>query len=245
VSYYRQGPHRPAGFGIGVPPVTPCVKALMIACGAVWLVQVLTTRAMDLHLELLLGLVPARVLEGWVWQLVTYMFLHDPRDPMHLLFNLLQLWMFAGELERVWGARGFLRFYAICGLGAGVSAVALGLIVGGISKEIPTGASGALFGLLVAYAIVFARRTILFMLIFPMQARTMALILVGLNLFYLFGQPGGTVSHIAHLGGALTGYLLLKRAWRIGDLYRDLRWKIRRRKFKMMPPDGPDDRWLH
>ena len=107
------------------------------------------------------------------------------------------------------------------------------------------GASGALFGLFVAYGVVFARRTILFMLIFPMQARTMALLLVGLNFFYLVSQPGSTVSYVAHLGGALAGYLYLKRAWRIGQFYRELRWKIRRRKFKMMPPNDPEDPWVN
>jgi len=229
--------------------MTPCVKGLIIACGAMWLVQLVALHVLHQDLSPILGLVPALVVHGWIWQLATYMFLHDPHDPLHLLLNMLMLWMFAGELERVWGLRGFLRYYLVCGLGAGVSAVILGLLAGDVAAFVPTiGASGALFGLLVAYGVVFARRTILFMLIFPMQARTMAMILVALNLFYLLGQsnqPGAQVSHVAHLGGALTGFLVLKRAWRLGELYRELRWKFRRRKFKMMPPEGPDDRWLH
>ena len=81
------------------------------------------------------------------------------------------------------------------------------------------------------------------MLIFPMQARHMAWILIGINFFYLLSQPGSGVSHIAHLGGALAGYLYLKRAWRIGEFYRELRWKIRRRRFKSVSRD--DDPWLN
>jgi membrane associated rhomboid family serine protease len=170
------------------------------------------------------------------------MFLHNPGDPFHLLFNMLMLWMFGGELERFWGARGFLTYYLICGLGAGVVITLAGLAMGGLDAVTPTiGASGALFGMFIAYGTVFARRTVLFMLLFPMQARTMAMLLTALSVFYLIGQPGGNVSHVAHLGGALTGFLYLKRVWRVGDLYRELRWRIRRRRFKMVPP--PDDRW--
>jgi membrane associated rhomboid family serine protease len=189
--------------------------------------------------------VPVAVIRGALWELLTYVFAHNWAGPMHILFNMLMLWMFGGELERFWGQRAFLRYYLVCGAGGGVCATILGLIVGGLHAEVPTiGASGALFGLFVAFGIVFARRTVLFMFFFPMQARTMALILVGLNLFYLFSQPGSGVSHIAHLGGALTGYLYLNRAWRIGEFTRELRWKIRRRKFKVMSPKDPGD-WIH
>jgi len=242
MNYYRQGPYRPSGFGLEVPGLTPCVKRLIIGNAAVWLGQ-LVCRGLAVPLESWLGLVPQEVLFR-PWQVVTYMFLHNPQDPFHLLFNMLMLWMFGGELERFWGPRGFLGYYAICGLGAGVTIAVAGLAAGGVEARIPTtGASGALFGIFVAYGIVFARRTVLFMLLFPMQARTMAMLLTGLSLFYLIGQPGGSVSHVAHLGGAATGFLYLKRVWRLGDLYRDLRWKVRRRRFKMVPP--PDDRWLH
>jgi membrane associated rhomboid family serine protease len=243
MSYYRQGPYRPSGFGLEVPGLTPYVKYLMVSSAAVWLAQ-LVFRWLDQPLEPLLGVVPHDVLRGQIWQLGTYMFLHNPQDPFHLLFNMLMLWMFGGELERFWGPRGFLIYYLICGLGAGVTITLAGLATGGVEARIPTtGASGALFGVFVAYGIVFARRTVLFMLLFPMQARTMAMLLTGLSLFYLIGQPGSGVSHVAHLGGAATGFLYLKRVWRVGDLYRELRWKVRRRRFKMVPP--PDDRWVH
>jgi membrane associated rhomboid family serine protease len=82
------------------------------------------------------------------------------------------------------------------------------------------------------------------MFFFPMQARTMSMILVGLSFFYLLSQPGGGVSHIAHLGGALTGYLYLKRAWKVGEFFRELRWKVRRRKFKVTSKRDPDE-WIN
>jgi len=231
--------------GIGVPQLSPYVKAIIIANVAIWFVQFALLRTAGVDLSQWFGAVPMRVVTGWLWQPVTYMFLHNPADPFHLLFNMLMLWMFGGELERVWGGPAFLRYYLVCGVGGGICAVLLGLASGGLHAQVPTiGASGALFGLFVAYGIVFARRTILFMLIFPMQARTMAMLLVGLNLFYLLSQPGSGVSHIAHLGGALAGFLYLKRAWRVGEFYRELRWKIKRRRFKSVSRSD-DDHWVN
>ena len=85
------------------------------------------------------------------------------------------------------------------------------------------------------------------MLIFPMKARTMAIIMFVVTFFYTFTQPAGGISHIAHLGGAVVGFLYLKRAWRVGDLIREMRWKSQRRKFKVMQSDDRDDsdRWVN
>jgi membrane associated rhomboid family serine protease len=232
---------------IGVPGLTPMIKKIMVVSGVVWMCQlVLAWNGIDLARGFDgygLGVVPAKVIRGALWEPLTYIFLHDTRSVMHILFNMLMLWMFGGELERFWGGRAFLRFYLVCGAGGGIAATVLGLIVGGADGA-TIGASGALFGLFVGFGTVFARRTVLFMFFFPMQARTMAAILIGMNLFYLFSQPGSGVSHIAHLGGALTAYLYLNRAWRIGEFTRELRWKIRRRKFKVMSPKDPDE-WIH
>jgi len=245
MSYYRHGPHRPSGVGIGVPGLTPMVKKIIIANVVIWLGQMLLYKGAQFDLSRWFGVVPGSVIRGYLWQPLTYMFLHNPRDAVHILFNMLMLWMFGGELERYWGGRGFLRYYLVAGAGGGLCATILGLIFGGDHARIATiGASGALFGLFVAFGIVFARRTVLFMFFFPMQARTMSLILVGLSFFYLLSQPGDGVSHIAHLGGALAGYLYLKRAWKVGEFFRDLRWKIRRRKFKVMTKRDPDE-WIH
>ena len=204
MSYYRQGPFRPPGSGmrIGMPPLTPYLKTLMIVCGAVWLLQVVLSFAKfniaGLAFEQIFGVVPVLVIKGLVWQPLTYMFLHSPVDPFHILLNLLFIWMFGGELERHWGSRAFLRYYLVCGMGAGIFITIWAFIVGtGTTTTI--GASGALFGLIIAFGMIFADRTVLFMLIFPMKARTMAMILFGITFFLTFRSSGGLVSHAGHL----------------------------------------------
>jgi len=252
MSYYRKGPFRPPGSGmkIGMPPLTPYLKIIMIVCGAVWLLQVILSFAKfsvaGRTFEQWFGVVPAEVVTGFVWQPLTYMFLHSPLDPLHLLLNLLFIWMFGGELERHWGSRAFLRYYLVCGVGAGVFITIWGFVVG-TTGTTTIGASGALFGLIIAFGMIFAERTVLFMLIFPMKARTMAMILFGITFFFTIRSSGSFISHAGHLGGALTGFLYLKRVWRVGDFYRELKWKVRRRRFKVIEPDKKDDsdRWVN
>jgi len=247
MSFYRQGPHRPGGYGmggIGVPPVTPMVRMIMIACAAVWLAQFALYQWIDL--AQVFGVVPRRILQGWIWQPFTSMFLHDPGGIMHILFNMLLLWMFGSELERLWGSRPFLRYYLVCGVGAGIAAVVFGFAVSGMQNSVTIGASGAVFGLIIAYGIVFAERTILFMLIFPMKARTLAMIMFAIAFVSTLRPGGGGVSHISHLGGAVVGFLYLKRAWRVGDFYRELQWRVRRRRFKVMQSKRDDpDHWVN
>jgi membrane associated rhomboid family serine protease len=221
------------------------VKAIIIACVVVWLAQYLASDVFGQNLAQHLGVVPAMLIRGAIWQPFTYMFLHSQASPMHLLLNMLMVWMFGGALERHWGSRAFLRYFLVCGVAGGLGAAVLGLLVG--ASRVPTiGASGAVFGLCVAYGIVFAERTVLFMMFFPMKARTMALLMVGLNLYYLLSDRGaGGISHIAHITGALAGYLYLRRVWNFGPFWRELRWRWRRRRFKLMPPKDPPDRWLN
>jgi membrane associated rhomboid family serine protease len=232
-----------------MPPLTPYLKMIMIVCGAVWLLQVILSFAgftlAGKAFEQIFGVVPALVIKGFVWQPLTYIFLHSPLDPLHLILNMLFIWMFGGELERHWGSRAFLRYFIVCGVGAGVFITIWGFIVGAETTT-TIGASGALFGLIIAFGMIFADRTVLFMLIFPMKARTMAMILFGITFFFTIRGPGGVVSHAGHLGGALTGFLYLKRAWRIGDFYRELKWSVRRRRFKVIEPDKDDpDHWVN
>ena len=190
MSYYRQGPTRPPGSGmIGVPGVTPFVRLLIIINGAVWILQVLLNFAGfqigGLRFEQIFGVVPGLVARGFVWQIGTYMFLHAPGQILHILLNMLMLWMFGGDLERRWGSRAFLRYYLVSGLGGGVFIALVGFF-GGQSATTTIGASGAIFGIIVAFGIIFAERTVLFALIFPMKARTMAMILFALTFFYTF-----------------------------------------------------------
>ena len=248
MSYYRNsspyGGYR-GGDTLGLPVVTPVNKALMIACGAVWIVEFLA--AITLHVDYIspiLGLVPGRVVSGWVWQLATYIFLHAPLSPSHIVFNLLAMWMFGGELERYWGGRKYLTYWFVCGIGAGLT-VTIASAWRPAAASIPTiGASGAIFGLIVAYGTIFAERRILMYLLVPIRARTMAWIYFGIAFVSMIAQPGDGVSQVAHVGGAVVGWLYLKRAWRLSDLWREARWAIKRRRFKVMPPDDRD-RWIH
>jgi membrane associated rhomboid family serine protease len=243
MSFYRQGPYRTYGTSIGIPPLTPMVRAIMIACAAVWVAQLLLECVLRLvPLSQIFGLVPALVFQGGLWQPVTYLWLHSPVDPFHLLFNMLFLWILGGDLERHWGGRAFLRYYLVCGIGAGLFIALAGLFA---NPGVPTiGASGAIFGLILAYGMIFSERVILFMMIFPMKARTFAWVMFAVTFFYTFGHASSGISHIAHLGGMVVGYLYLKRAWRLGEFFQELRWRLRRRKFKVMPPRD-DDRWVN
>jgi membrane associated rhomboid family serine protease len=249
MSFYRQGPGRPSGTGIrlGVPGLTPYVKIIMIVCAGVWLIQVLLYSLGAIDLSGWLGLVPSGTAAGKLWQPLTYMFLHDPRGLLHLLFNMLMLWMFGGELERYWGGRSFLRYYMVCGIGAGLITFLVNYFITGMRETAVIGASGAIYGLFMAYGMVFGDRIIHYMLIFPMKARTFAMIMLGLTFFYTVFQSGTGIAHIAHLGGAVVGFLYLKRAWRLGEFYREMRWKMMRKKFKVMPPDDRNDfdRWVN
>lgn len=244
MSYYRQGPNRPGGGGgsvtIGIPPVTPAFRGLLIACAAIFLLQ----HALPELLVDWFGLTPANVIRGMVWQLGSYIFLHASLG--HIFFNMLVLWMFGGELERIWRTREFLKYFAICGVGAGVAVTLQSLLGGGSGMGAVTiGASGAIYGIIMAYGVVFAERRVLFMMIFPMKAKTLAMILFFLAAYYNFTSPGGGVSHIAHFGGALTGLIYLKKLWRIDKLIAKIRWNMQRRRFKVMMGDHDKDKWTH
>ena len=154
-------------------------------------------------LRLVLGLQPASVIGSLaVWQLVTYMFVHA--DVLHIVFNMLTLWMFGVELERLWGTAFFSRYYAVTGVGAGLCTLLVSLLPFGFSHHmylaVTIGASGAIYALLLAYALYFPNRQILF-IIFPLPARVFVMILGGIALLLSISNPEGGVAHIAHLGG--------------------------------------------
>jgi membrane associated rhomboid family serine protease len=199
---------------------------------------------------LFLGLTPRIVIEQfWIWQLATYAFLHG--GAVHILFNMLGIWMFGVELERLWGTRQFVKYYAITGVGAGLTVLAVGLVLGPSSEtyRIPTiGASGALYGLLVAFAYYYPDRPLLMFFLFPIPAKYFVMI-VGAMAF--LSAPQSRVSEAAHLGGLVIGYLYL-RAGRGGlsaELkYRYLKWKMNRlrRKFDVYSGGRSDwDRHVH
>jgi membrane associated rhomboid family serine protease len=194
----------------------------------------------------LLGLHPALVLHSfWIWQLATYMFLHG--GVFHIVFNMLALWMFGAELERTWGTRYFLKFYFVTGIGAAVLTVLFSLLPFGFARSLQDvniiGASGAIYGLLLAYAIYFPERPIL--LIVFCAARLCVTILGAIAVFASLSEAGG-VANATHLGGLLVGYLYLKGSHvdPISEMkYRYLKWKINRlrKKFDVYSGGRADD----
>src|SRR5262249_1466669 len=211
MSYYRTQYSPQIGLG---GPITPGVKALLIANVSVFGLQVLADKVGHLAIEGIFGLTPQTVIKnGWLFQLVTYMFLHSTGWLGHLLLNMLMLWMFGTEVERVWGTRGFLRYYFVCGIGAGLGPC---LFNSPVYPTIPaTRASGAIVGVMLAYGLLYPNRQIFFWFIFPMRAISFVMLCTGIELFSLLGIQDG-VAHFAHLGGMLSGYLYMKRVWRLG-----------------------------
>jgi rhomboid family protein len=159
----------------------------------------------------------------YVWQPVTYMFLHA--DLMHLLFNMLVLWMFGGDVEARLGPKTFLGLYLGAGICAGICYAAFALAPGMV--RIPCiGASGSIMGVVVFAGLLDPNRTVLFMLFFPMRLRTLIWLLVALDLFYFITEQGGNgVANSAHLGGALFGYLHFKFAHKIDSWFTRLEVK--------------------
>lgn len=210
-----------------VPPIT---RALLLANGLLFLAQVALGDAPFIDLMLWpAGDYPIRLPSGAIdqvgflpWQLVTYGFLHGGFT--HLFFNMFALWMFGGPLEATWGSRRFLNYYAVCIVGAGLVQLLVTTIAAGQGGPVyPTiGASGGVFGLLLAYGLLFPN--VRLMLIFPpipMRARTFV---IAYGLLELFLGVTGTqqgVAHFAHLGGMAFGFFLLQY-WRG-------RWPFRRR----------------
>jgi membrane associated rhomboid family serine protease len=217
-----------SSFSFGPGPVSTALKALI---GANVVMFVLTTFMPSLVGYL--GLVPAFVVhQFWVWQIATYMFLHG--GIFHIVFNMLALWMFGAELERTWGTRYFLKFYFVTGIGAGVLTVLFSQLPFGFAQQlqhsIVIGASGAIYGLLLAYALYFPDRPIYMYFVFPIPAKIFVAIMGAIAFFSSLSESGG-VANATHLGGLVIAYALLKspRVHPLAELkYRYLKWKINR-----------------
>jgi membrane associated rhomboid family serine protease len=197
------------------PPVTPVVKALLIASGALFLVQLSLEQFAGFSLSPILGFVPARLVNGWIWQLLTYSFLHA--SLFHVLFNLLVVWTVGSELEGLWGAKTFTGYYVVCAVGAALTHGIFSLVGFGPGAFAPViGSSGVVYGLLLAYGILFGDRTMYFFMLFPMQARYFVMLLGGVELVSSVFSGRDGVSHLAHLGGMVTGFAFLAgmASWR-------------------------------
>ncbi len=204
---------------IVVPPVSPVVKKLLIANIAIWFfVQIILGNFLKINYESIFFLTPSSIIEKFqVWQLFTYMFFHA-LSPFHLIFNMLLLWFFGSELEQLWGKKFFTIYYIGSGIGAGLIYCAVVAIYSAATGSQGAlfirvlGASGALYGLLLAYGIIFADRVIYFMGLFPMKAKYFVMIAGAIDFASLLssGVAGGEVAYLAHLGGLASGFMILK-----------------------------------
>ncbi len=223
-----------SSFSFGPGPVSTALKALIGTNVAVFFAQIFVPLLTDVF-----GLRPALVVHGWLWQLGTYMFLHDPHSIFHILFNMLALWMFGTELEHRWGTAFFLRFYFITGIGAGLLTVLFSLLPFDFARQVygsnVIGASGAIYGLLLAYALYFPDRPIYIYLVFPIPARYFVLIMGAIAFYLSVSGAAGGIANATHLGGLLVAYLYLRgsRLDPRGELkYRYLKWKMNRTRKK-------------
>jgi membrane associated rhomboid family serine protease len=195
-------------------PITPVVKNLMIINGIVFLIQEIAGIFYPNLIENLFGLSHIGfALEFKVWQIFTYMFLHG--GWLHIILNMLGLWMFAGELEQQWGSRLFLRYYLFSGIGAGLFIALMNYITyTQYHINVPTiGASGAIYAVLLAYGMTWPdRRVIIFPLFIPIKVKYMVLIFGGISFFGALSAASGTagnISHIGHLGGIISGFVYM------------------------------------
>jgi membrane associated rhomboid family serine protease len=233
-----------SSFSFGPGPISTAMKALIAANVVVFVAALLVPT-----LTPLLGLTPWAVLHRFrFWQLGSYMFVHG--GVFHILFNMFALWMFGTELERIWGTRYFLKFYFVTGIGAGVLTVLFSLLPFGFAEQVHysvvIGASGAIYGLLLAYAMYFPNRPIYMYMLFPIPAKIFVAIMGGIELLSSISNVQGGVANATHLGGLLVGYLYLKnpRVHPLAELkYRYLKWRINRirRKFDVYSGGRADD----
>lgn len=197
---------RPANTG-SIPNV---IFMLLIANGLVYAAQQLLGPNNVLDQYCALWPIGSPWADFYPWQLVTYGFMHSERDIMHIIFNMFMLWMFGRELEVLMGPRRFLTYYLTCVVGAGIVQLIFAAVVGG---GFPTvGASGGVFGLLLAFGMAFPNRMI--MLIFPpipMKAKYMVILFGVLELTLGISGVAPGIANFAHLGGMLFGYLLIQR----------------------------------
>jgi membrane associated rhomboid family serine protease len=235
------------------------IKLICIACIAMFFVQEVShiafrDPAWQGWAEHWLGLVPVdAVFRGHIWQFATYLFLHA--TILHILFNLLYLVMFGADLEHMWGTRKFATYFFTCGIGAGLIDVIVRLSLHSNTSEPTIGASGAIYGILLACAVIMPHRQVmLFPLPVTITMRWLVIILGGIEFFSTLGVTGDNVSHICHLGGMAVGYLFLRRdsfLYSFRNQVNDYQRRRLKKKFEVYvrdhksdPPSRPDN-WVN
>ena len=192
---------------------TPTVRWLLIINIAAFLVQLVGDHFLGTNILEMFSLVPSAIFDRHrYWQFLTYMFMHA--DMFHILFNMLILWMIGSELEAQWGAKFFIKYYFVCGLSAGLFYLGVMSIFRGQASVPMMGSSGAVYGLLVAYGIIYSERMMLFMMVFPMKAKHFVMILAAIEFVSTVFYSNAGVANAAHLGGMIVGFgYLFLNAW--------------------------------
>ncbi len=260
MGYYERDYYRPTGFG-GFSFFPPVIKKLLIINIAVFFLQQIIN-------NISFGGIP-----GWylinryfalnpiigfdrfgepynfqIWQLITYQFLHGSFG--HIFFNMLMLWMFGMEIENIWGSRKFLAFYLISGIGGGLTQILFApILTGSLAPTI--GASAAVFGVMVAFGMMFPNRYIYIYFLIPVKAKYLIAFLIVVELMSVSGFT--FIAHLAHIGGAVTAmiFILLDRQYhfnfdRVFDFFSSLTKPRSRQSFKRKthfrkPPKFQDD----
>ena len=182
----------------------PVVKNLLIINVLVFILQnVLDKR---IYFTQLIGLWPINSSMFQLWQVVTHMFAHG--GMFHIFFNMFALWMFGRILENLWGGKKFLIFYMLCGLGAAAIHLGVQYFTGTFSMAV--GASGAVYGLLVAFAFLFPNTPLYLMFIpIPIKAKWAITGILVLDIVFGFSSANTGIAHAAHVGGAITGFIIV------------------------------------
>ncbi|TVQ80936.1 MAG: rhomboid family intramembrane serine protease [Bradymonadales bacterium] len=235
------------------PPFRGFVRVFVISCTAVFVLLLFSqspSAPQGIYRAFVefFGLFPERVLQGMLFQPITWVFLHG--NFMHLLFNMFAFWMFGSLLESTFGTRRFVWFNLFCALFTAGCIILFGLLVDDLTFRIPTiGASGLVFGILIAVARLYPNQVVLFFFIIPMKLKYFAYILMAIEFYALYASNQKGISNIAHLGGALFGFLFVSwwnnRFTRGGPMGWIQAWRqqwIQRRRRKQLRIVYPEDK---
>lgn len=185
----------------------PVIKALLISNVAIFVLQILNPGLENFLLKNFAQFPIGSPLFR-PWQFITNMFLHGSFG--HLFFNMFALWMFGVEIENLWGTKKFLIFYLICGIGASLANYFINPLFMEVPLNVPTiGASGAVYGVLVAFAYFFPERYIYIYFMIPVKAKYLIIFYIALEVFYTISMQNTGIAHLAHLGGAVVGFVYL------------------------------------
>tara|TARA_Y100001968_G_C19367595_1_gene723393 strand:- start:53 stop:721 length:669 start_codon:yes stop_codon:yes gene_type:complete len=201
----------------------PVVKNLLIINGLFFLATI-CLKSMGVNLYDIFGLHHWESSKFKIWQTISHMFMHSDQDFGHIFFNMFAVWMFGSQLENLWGSKRFLNYYLLTGLGAALLQIIIVQFfeipatlnsVFFIENYTMVGASGCLFGLLIAFGLLFPNTQLFFIFIpFPIKAKYFVMIYGLIELFSgvqnVVGNTGGNIAHWAHLGGMIFGFLIIK-----------------------------------